>query len=84
MPFLQVTEQYRREILIDTFMLHLISHRPKEALQRLENMAEGGGVEIEAGGVPPGFTLCFVCALLRCMTSYIGLNPLRHKLHLLC
>ena len=64
---------------MDTFMLHLISHRPKEALQRLEKMAEGGGMEIEAGGVPTGFQLCFVCATLKCMPSYIGLNHTWHK-----
>ena len=50
-------------------MLHLISHRPKEALQRLEKMAEGGVVEIEAGGVPTGSQIGFACAPLKCMLA---------------
>lgn len=40
---------YRRDILLDTFFLHEISHRPLKAIERLEEMAEGDGVELEAG-----------------------------------
>ena len=44
-------------------MLHLISHRPKEALERLEKLAQGGGVDIEAGGLHAGSHLCFAHTL---------------------
>lgn len=46
---LQVTANCRRQMLTDAIMLHLISHRPKEAVEKLQKMAAGDGVEIEAG-----------------------------------
>ena len=46
---LQVTENCCRQMLTDAIMLHLISHRPQEAVEKLQKMAAGDGVEIEAG-----------------------------------
>lgn len=46
---LQLTANCGRQMLTDAIMLHLISHRPKEAVEKLQKMAAGDGVEIEAG-----------------------------------
>ena len=34
---------------MDTVFLHLLSHRPKEALERLRSMAAGAALQIEDG-----------------------------------
>ena len=63
-------------------MLHLISHRPKEALQRLESLAEGSGVEIEAGGAPAGSHLCNAQTCHTEVHLHEGVNHRRHNNHI--
>ncbi len=42
-----MVEEYGQDALLDTIFLHLLSHRPKEALKRLREMAEGHAMQIE-------------------------------------
>ncbi len=46
---MQAVEKYGRDTLMDTTFLHLLSHRPKEALKRLCSMEEGNAMQIEDG-----------------------------------
>ncbi len=46
---MQAVERYGRDPLMDTTFLHLLSHRPKEALKRLRSMQEGNAMQIEDG-----------------------------------
>ncbi|KAL0036516.1 hypothetical protein WJX77_010974 [Trebouxia sp. C0004] len=45
--YLEAVEKYGRDTLMDTTFLHLLSHRPKEALKRLRSMQEGNAMQIE-------------------------------------
>ena len=46
---MQAVEKYGRDTLMDTTFLHLLSHRPKEALKRLRSMQAGNAMQIEDG-----------------------------------
>ncbi|KAL0037316.1 hypothetical protein WJX79_001658 [Trebouxia sp. C0005] len=45
--YLEAVEKYGRDTLMDTTFLHLLSHRPKEALKRLRSMQAGNAMQIE-------------------------------------
>jgi hypothetical protein len=60
---MQAVEKYGRDILMDTTFLHLLSHRPREALKRLRSMQEGNAMQIEHGKRADAQLLVTYCLL---------------------
>lgn len=65
---MQAVEKYGRDTLMDTTFLHLLSHRPKEALKRLRSMQAGNAMQIE-DGKHSSITCCLLPKLIRLSAS---------------
>ena len=46
---MQVVEEHGRDVLRDTSFVHMLCHRPKQALQHLQEMAEGHAMPVDQG-----------------------------------